>query len=290
MPGSRFTRRDILAAAAAGGAGFSSPLFADVEPVPPEGYPKTPAVALDRLRAGNARFVEGKTRHAHEGQTGGSNSSAHQKPFATVLGCSDSRVPIELVFDQGFGDLFVVRVAGNVIADDVVGSMAYAALHLRLRCSWCWAMQGAVRSRAAVDAKLKKAKEPERIEALLKLIEPDLKDLDLKLAYPSLVEAAVEANVRWSLRQLTEFPSVRTAIERNKCLFVGAVYDLENGQGPVPQVEESRIHGVPCHVGIPERCEHGSASLRRRVDAALPRGGKTSMIANVWPEPMEFIL
>ena len=83
---------------------------------------------------------------------------------------------------------------------------------------------------AAVDARLKKAKEPERIDALLKLIDPALKDLDLKLAYPSLVEAAVEANVRWSLRQLTDLSSVRKALERNKCLFVGAVYDLETGQ------------------------------------------------------------
>lgn len=230
VPGSRFTRRDILAAAAAGGAGFSSPLFADVEPVPPEGYPKTPAVALDRLRAGNARFVDGKTRHAHEGADWRKQLIGTQKPFATVLGCSDSRVPIELVFDQGFGDLFVVRVAGNVIADDVVGSMAYAALHLRTPLFVVLGHAGCGAVSAAVDARLMKAKEPERIEALLKLIDPALKDLDLKLAYPSLVEAAVEANVRWSLRQLTDLPSVRKALERNKCLFVGAVYDLENGQ------------------------------------------------------------
>ena len=196
----------------------------------PKSIQRTPKRHWNALKAGNVRFVEGKTRHAHEGADWRKQLVGTQKPFATVLGCSDSRVPIELVFDQGFGDLFVVRVAGNVIADDVVGSMAYAGLHLHtpLFVVLGHASCGAVS--AAVDAKLKKAKEPERIEALLKLIDPALKDLDLKVAYSALVDAAVEANVRWSLRQLTAIPSVRQALERHKCLFVGAVYDLQTGK------------------------------------------------------------
>src|SRR5688572_21765396 len=130
MRGRDFIRRQVLAAAGAAGTGLAAPPLAGAEPVPEE-FPKDADAALERLKAGNGRFVEGKTRHAHEGADWRKHLVSGQKPFATILGCSDSRVPTELVFDQGFGDLFVVRVAGNVIAADVVGSIAYAALHLR---------------------------------------------------------------------------------------------------------------------------------------------------------------
>src|SRR6516165_352774 len=92
----------------------------------------SPQDALARLKAGNERFANGKSKHADESLALRLQLKSGQRPFATVLGCSDSRVPTELVFDQGFGDLFVVRVAGNVVADDVVGSIAYAALHLKI--------------------------------------------------------------------------------------------------------------------------------------------------------------
>jgi len=224
------TRRQLFATAGMAGAGLSAPLIAAGEPPLVEEYPKDGVAALERLKAGNSRFAEGKTRHAHEGADWRKQLVGGQKPFATVLGCSDSRVPIELVFDQGFGDLFVVRVAGNVVADDVVGSIAYAALHLRTPLFVVLGHAGCGAVSAAVDTKLKKAKEPERIETLLKLIEPGLRDLDLKLAYPKLVDAAVEANVRWSLRQLTDMPAARQAVQRRECVFAGAVYDLQTGK------------------------------------------------------------
>jgi len=126
--------------------------------------------------------------------------------------------------------LFVVRVAGNVVAADVIGSIAYASLHLRtpLFVVMGHAECGAVT--AAVDEKMNKSKEPERIEALLRMIEPGLKDLNWKLAHTDLVAAAVEANVRWSLRQLTDIPAVRLGVKRHKIVLAGAVYDLKTGQ------------------------------------------------------------
>lgn len=219
------TRRGLLAAAGLAGVG----LGAAADPPAPEPFPKDGAEAMDRLRTGNRRFADGKTRHAHEGADWRKRLVGGQTPFATVLGCSDSRVPVELVFDQGFGDLFVIRVAGNVIADDVVGSIAYAALHLRTPLFVVLGYAGCGAVTAALDAKLKKAHEPERIEALLRLIEPGLKDLDPTLAYPRLLDAAVEANVRWSLRQLTGLPAARLAVERHQCVFAGGVYDLDTG-------------------------------------------------------------
>jgi carbonic anhydrase len=216
------TRREMLVRA--GAAGLVAP------PPAPEPAPKDGAEALARLKAGNDRFAEGKTRHAHESAEWRKHLVGEQKPFATILGCSDSRVPPELVFDQGFGDLFVIRVAGNVIAADVVGSIAYAASHLGTRLVVVMGHAGCGAVTAALDAKLKKAREPERIEALVKLIEPGLKDLDVKLTQPSLLNAAVEANVRWSAKQLGELPEAKKAVAAGRMTIAGAVYDLDTGR------------------------------------------------------------
>src|SRR5215510_4278107 len=156
-------RRRFLAAL--GGGTLATPFVAK-EPQPKESFPNGPPEALARLKAGNARFAAGKTRHAHESADWRKHLIGEQKPFATVLGCSDSRVPPELVFDQGFGDLFVVRVAGNVIAADVVASLAYAAVHLGTSLFVVMGHSGCGAVTAGLDALLKKAKEPERIEFL----------------------------------------------------------------------------------------------------------------------------
>jgi carbonic anhydrase len=200
------------------------------EPPASEPSPNTGAEALSRLKSGNARFVEGKTRHAHEGADWRKHLIGEQKPLATILGCSDSRVPPELVFDQGFGDLFVIRVAGNVIASDVVGSVAYAALHLATPLIVVLGHTGCGAVTAALDAKLKKVKEPEAIETLVKLIGPGLKNLDMTLAFPALVDAAVEANVRWSTKQLGDLPGTKKAIADRRITLVGAVYELSTGK------------------------------------------------------------
>jgi carbonic anhydrase len=221
-------RRQWLAGVGLAGAGLGP--LAGADPPAADSCPKDSAEAPERLKAGNARFADGRTRHAYEGADWRKHLVGGQNPVATVLGCSDSRVPPELVFDQGFGDLFVIRVAGNVIAADVVGSIAYAALHLGtpLFVVMGHAECGAVT--AAVDAKVKKAKESERIEALLKLIEPGLKGLDLTLAPGPRLDAAVEANVRWPVRQLADLDGARVALKAGRIKLVGAVYDLASGR------------------------------------------------------------
>jgi carbonic anhydrase len=222
------TRRQFFASA--GASGLIVPTASSTEPLPPEPFPKDGAEALVRLKEGNARFAEEKTRHAHESANWRKHLVAGQKPFATILGCSDSRVPVELVFDQGLGDLFVIRVAGNVIATDVIGSIVYAALHLRtpLFVVMGHAECGAVT--AALDEKLKKLKEPQQIESLLKLIAPALKDLDSTLPYPAQLDAAIEANVRWSMKQVAEVPGAKPAIQKGSVGLAGAVYDLATGK------------------------------------------------------------
>jgi carbonic anhydrase len=195
-----------------------------------EAAPRDAAEARQRLLDGNQRFVAGESIHGHANKDWRKRLTAGQKPFATILGCSDSRVPTELVFDQGFGDLFVIRVAGNVISTDVVGSLEYAEHHLHVPLLVVLGHEGCGAVTAALDAKFKRAREPEKIEALVRMIEPGLKDIDPNLTPERQLKSAVEANVRWSMRQLSELPEVKKALKNRSFEMIGAVYDLETGK------------------------------------------------------------
>ena len=231
MPGRLLTRRRLLACA---GVTLAAPALAaerpDDAPAAEPAFPKDAAEAIDRLKEGNQRFAIGKTRHAHEGANWRKHLVTGQKPFATILGCSDSRVPVELVFDQGFGDLFVVRVAGNVIAPDVIGSLAYAVAHLSTPLVVIVGHYGCGAVTAAVDALQKQSTtEPSAIQALIELIEPGLPKTLPGKTRDEQINAAVEANVRWSIRQLARMPRAKEAIEAKRIRLVGAVYELATG-------------------------------------------------------------
>ncbi len=133
MTSTNLTRRRWLIAM--GALGFGKPLNASVEAllsgsVNTELNPPDAHGALERLKKGNRRFMEGVSRHAHESASWRSLLTKTQKPFATVLACSDSRAPPELIFDVGLGDLFTIRLAGNIIAADVIGTIQYGVAHL----------------------------------------------------------------------------------------------------------------------------------------------------------------
>jgi carbonic anhydrase len=229
MDGKLITRRRLLTSATGVGGGLMLPaaLWAGGTG---EAAPRDAAEARQRLLDGNQRFVAGESIHGHANKDWRKRLAAGQKPFATILGCSDSRVPVELVFDQGFGDLFVIRVAGNVISTDVVGSLEYAEHHLNVPLLVVLGHEGCGAVTAALDAKFKRAREPEKIEALVRMIEPGLKDIDPKLAPERQLKAAVEANVRWSMSQLAELPEVKKALKDRSFEMIGAVYDLESGK------------------------------------------------------------
>jgi carbonic anhydrase len=190
--------------------------------------PENAEQALARLREGNQRFVDGRVRHGHEARTWRNALVADQHPFAVVLGCSDSRVPIELIFDQGFGDLFVIRVAGNVISTNVVGSIAYAVSHLHTRLLVVLGHEGCGAVTAALQAPAA-GQEPSSIEELVRLIGPGLRDLDPRLEGAARLSAAVQANVRWSMQQLGTIPNGRGILDNGRLTMVGAVYDLATG-------------------------------------------------------------
>jgi carbonic anhydrase len=221
------TRRQMIGSAAV--VPFLTQLAA-AEPPGIEPAPKDFSETLSRLKAGNARFAEGKTRHAHESADWRKQLVADQQPFATILGCSDSRVPPELVFDQGFGDLFVIRVAGNVIDTDVVGSIQYAVRHLKTQLLVIMGHEGCGAVTATLAAIDGTAKEPRFVEALAKRIEPGLKGLNPQLAGEDRLSAAVEANVRWAEKQLASLPEGKRGLEEKAVMFVGAVYELRTGR------------------------------------------------------------
>jgi carbonic anhydrase len=183
----------------------------------------TPAAALDRLKAGNDRF---RTGQAVTRDSGAQRQAtvAGQFPFAFVLGCIDSRCAPETVFDQGIGDLFTARVAGNVVNEDILGSMEFgcrvagARVIVVLGHSKCGAVQGAVNH-----------VELGNLTALLRRIQPSVAEAGAAGAAPR-IDAVTEANVRRMVAQIPEQSPVLAELQRaGKLRILGALYSLETG-------------------------------------------------------------
>jgi len=193
-------------------------------------YPGTAEEALARLAEGNQRFVRGQARFPTVQKEVLAALAKGQRPYATILGCSDSRVPPELVFDAGFGELFIVRVAGNVISPEVMGTFQYAAVHLRTPLFVVLGHEGCGAVQAALAVKYDRARERARIALLLENILPGLPEFDAQSSPQDRLDAAVEANVRWSMRQLLDTPEGKARIAEGVMKLVGAVYELNTGR------------------------------------------------------------
>jgi len=190
---------------------------------------------LGRLREGNARFVANQMRtleHAHESRR--AELVSGQAPFAIVLGCSDSRVPAELVFDQGFGDLFVIRVAGNIVAPSQVGSVEFAAerygtsLVVVMGHTQCGAILATLEEltggAASTSGNLRSI--VDRVRPSVSTVIAAARGTDPN----ALVSLAVRANVRASVDHLRHGSALlERLIDRNGLLIVGAEYSLETG-------------------------------------------------------------
>jgi carbonic anhydrase len=186
--------------------------------------------ALERLIAGNKRFLAGQARFPTVRKEVLAALAKKQQPYATIIGCSDSRVPPELLFDAGFGELFTVRVAGNVIAPEVMGSLQYAAVHLHTPLFVVLGHEGCGAIQAALARKYQGARERLRIELLLDRISPGLLGLAHGLTGEARMAAAVEANVRWSMKQLRDTPEGQARMKEGILRLVGAVYELKTGR------------------------------------------------------------
>ena len=187
--------------------------------------------ALARLVAGNDRFVRGEARFPTVQKEILAEMAKGQRPYATILGCSDSRVPPELVFDAGFGELFIVRVAGNVISAEVMGTLQYAGLHLQTPLFVVLGHEGCGAVEAALVAAREGVDHPERIARLLESILPAVRGCRRRTCRPDVqLRSAVEANVRWSIRQLLETQEGQARIKEGRVVLVGAIYELKTGR------------------------------------------------------------
>lgn len=192
--------------------------------------PMTAKEALQRLIEGNERFIAGEARFPTVQKDILAELAKGQRPYATIVGCSDSRVPPELVFDAGFGELFIIRVAGNVISPEVMGSLQYAAVHLKTPLFVVLGHEGCGAVQAALATMRGEIRERSRIAMLLTRIMPGLASIDSALATEQQLAHAVEANVRWSMRQIEDTPEGQARRAEGVLELVGAVYELTTGR------------------------------------------------------------
>jgi carbonic anhydrase len=191
--------------------------------------------ALERLRQGNGRFVAGTQQlDSLLHHTRRNELIAGQEPFAVILGCSDSRVPVEIVFDQGLGHLFVIRVAGNIVASSLIGSIEFAAAKFGTRLV---VVLGHTQC-GAVQATLEELQQPSEnqspnLRSIVDRIRPSVAELlttELRYDQKALSQHAVRANIRASANQLRHGSAIlEQLIQENGLLVVGAEYSLETG-------------------------------------------------------------
>jgi len=192
--------------------------------------------ALQRLRDGNQRFASGvRSLESMMSPAKRPELVQDQKPFAIILGCSDSRVPAEMVFDQGLGDLFVIRVAGNIVAPSQIGSVEFAAewfgtqLVVVLGHSWCGAVSATLE-----DLTQQTKHRSLNLRSIVDRVRPSVEPLlatELRHDPDALMHQAVRANIRASANHLRHGSEVlESLIQQGKLLIVGAEYSLETGE------------------------------------------------------------
>jgi carbonic anhydrase len=185
----------------------------------------SPQEALARLADGNARFVSGLALHHNQDSGRRIEVAKEQHPFAAILGCSDSRVPPEVIFDQGIGDLYVVRTAGGVADDLALGSLEYAIDHLGVRLIVALGHQ----SCGAVAEAIRFANAPGHIDRLVKLIRPAVEKVINKPG--EALDNAVRANTELVVELLKNCqPLISRYLKENRLHIAGARYDLVSGK------------------------------------------------------------
>ncbi|MFE5718815.1 carbonic anhydrase [Streptomyces erythrochromogenes] len=227
VPGRRRLARAVLTGVAAVGAGLVAGSARVPMAAPPGGgagsRPTTPESALRELVAGNGRWRTYHERHPDQTRTVRRTLVAGQHPFAVVLGCVDSRVPPELVFDQGLGDLLTVRSAGEVLDEAVLGSITYGVLELRIPLVVILGHQSCGAVAAAVRATEGGPLLPGHMQYLVDQIRPAV---DRGLRGAARIDAAITANVRLVRGRLAAEPEMAARIAAGTLAVVGARYEL----------------------------------------------------------------
>ena len=189
----------------------------------------TPQEALRALKTGNARFFGGQARRPELSAAERRAQILGQTPFAVVLGCSDSRVPTEIIYDQSLGSLFITRVAGNVVDTGTTGSIEYAVEHLKTSLVVVMGHEGCGAIKAALLPAAERAKESPSIQALLNSIVPAVSKIPIIRDEKANLREAVVAYVRQQVANIKKEPLIQKAIASNKIAVVGAFYEITSG-------------------------------------------------------------
>jgi carbonic anhydrase len=206
---------------------FISVLFACNKTEKTEDANLTP---LQKLEAGNKRFASGKPMHPDETLERIRELKKGQHPFAIVVSCSDSRVPAELVFDQGLGDIFSIRTAGNIMGDYELGSIEYAVEHLDCKLvivmghKDCGAMKAFIKSNGHYE-------QTDHIKKIIEYIESEKEEKNLAIHNDLVLDKVIDANIEHGVTYLkTAEPILKEFYDNKKVAIVGAVYDIETGK------------------------------------------------------------
>src|SRR6266436_3254339 len=205
---------------------LGAPHFAQAaDPAHSEQPAVAPAEAISKLKEGNGRYTSGNLQHPGQTTERRAELIKSQHPFAVIVSCSDSRVPPEIVFDQGLGDLFIFRVAGNVIDDHGLGSIEYAVDHLNVRLIVVLGHQSCGAVQAAKETIAAKGKAPGHIESLVTAIKPAV-----EATAKGDLEATIKANVKDVVQALrSSTPILKAKVDSGDLRVVGAYYNLDTG-------------------------------------------------------------
>ncbi len=190
---------------------------------------RSPEEALRQLKTGNARFFGGLARRPELSAAERRAQILGQTPFAVILACSDSRVPTEIVFDQGLGTLFITRIAGNVVDSGTTGSIEYAVDHLKTHIVVVLGHEGCGAVKAALLPAAARARETPSIQALLNSIVPSVSKIPKIRDEKAKLREAVVANVRQQVANIKKQPAIQAAIASGKISVVGAFYEITSG-------------------------------------------------------------
>lgn len=222
------SRRNLLKIAGVGAfiaAGVGNKVLTNIKADAQEAANVTTDQALQMLMEGNQRFVAKKLTHRNQTAQREAEVAKEQHPFAVILGCADSRVPPEIIFDEGLGDLFVVRVAGNIVDNAIIASIEYAADHLGTPLVMVLGHQRC----GAVAATLKGGELPGHISTLAEAIAPAINST--KNQPGDQLDNCVRANVKMVVDQLkSSQPVLSEFVKAGKLKIVGGRYDLETGR------------------------------------------------------------
>ena len=195
------------------------------DPAHPEQPAVAPAEAIAKLKEGNGRYASGKLQHPGQTTERRAELTKDQHPFAVIVSCSDSRVPPEIVFDQGLGDLFIVRVAGNVINDEGLGSIEYSVDHLGTRLILVLGHQSCGAVKAARETIAAKGKAPGHIQSLVTAIKPAV-----EATAKDDLETTIKANVKHVVDTLrASTPILKAKVDSGDVKVIGGYYSLDTG-------------------------------------------------------------